>query len=113
MASGSEAEARKKGHRTLPYQWRPGVAVKSLEVKLTTRAKGGMEDLTLLTEGLSFALELGQDTQSSPDVATWPGWRPEMEHCVFTHDLLSLLLDTDWMSGCWSMALVFICCYIA
>lgn len=78
LACGSDIEARRKGHRTLPYQWGPGVTVKSLEVKLTTKAKGGTEDWTLLTKGLSFALALGQDTQSSPDVATWAGWRPEM-----------------------------------
>lgn len=87
-----------------------GVAVKSLEVKLTSRAKGGMEDGTLLTKGLGLALVLGQDTQSFPDVLTWPAGRPEMELWMFIHVLLCFLLDTDWITVCWVMVLVFICC---
>lgn len=32
-------EARRNGHRTLPYQCGQGVAIKNLEVKHTARAK--------------------------------------------------------------------------
>lgn len=113
LTCGCKAEARRKGHRTLPQQWGQDVAVKSLEVKLTTRAKEGPEDWTLLTKGLHFALALEQDTQPSSDVLTWPAWRPEIEHCMFTHVLLCFLLDIDWITVCWVVVLVSICCYIA
>lgn len=59
-------------------------------MKFTTRAKGEREDRKLLMRGLGFALALGQDTQSPPDVPTWLGWRPEMAVLVVDKSFASL-----------------------